>query len=98
MHSLDGGTPVIVTASAEDNFKAPAQRIKAAMTEKTKLMIINSPCNPSGAMFSRSELEEISEMHAGSPCPKCGEGNLEYNGLLNLACINCGYALGGCFT
>ena len=41
---------------------------------------------------------ETPEMRAGSPCPKCGQVKLEYNGLLNLACKNCGYTLGGCFT
>ncbi len=40
----------------------------------------------------------IPEIRAGSTCPKCGQTQLEYNGLLNLACKNCGYSLGGCFT
>ena len=38
------------------------------------------------------------EVRPGDLCPKCGEGRLDYNGLLNLACPKCGYALGGCFT
>jgi uncharacterized protein (DUF983 family) len=38
------------------------------------------------------------EVRPGDLCPKCREGHLDYNGLLNLACPKCGYALGGCFT
>lgn len=35
---------------------------------------------------------------AGDLCPHCQEGRLDYDGLLNLACSRCGFALGGCFT
>jgi len=35
---------------------------------------------------------------SGDLCPHCDEGRLDYDGLLNLACPNCGYSLGGCFT
>jgi uncharacterized protein (DUF983 family) len=45
-----------------------------------------------------NEAGEIPELRPGSPCPRCNKGKLEYNGLLNLACIHCGYAIGGCFT
>lgn len=38
------------------------------------------------------------EVRAGDLCPKCKEERLDYDGLLNLTCPNCGYALGGCFT
>ncbi|MCK4897734.1 MAG: hypothetical protein KAS38_03065 [Anaerolineales bacterium] len=38
------------------------------------------------------------EVRAGDLCPQCQEGRLDYDGLLNLACPKCGYALGGCFT
>ena len=37
-------------------------------------------------------------LHPGDPCPKCGEGRLDYNGLLNLVCNRCDYEQGGCFT
>ena len=36
--------------------------------------------------------------HAGDPCPHCHAGQLDYDGMLNLACPACGYSLGGCFT
>ena len=38
------------------------------------------------------------EARPGDLCPQCREERLDYNGLLNLACPKCGYALGGCFT
>lgn len=41
---------------------------------------------------------ETSVLHAGDMCPRCQRGVLDYDGLLNLACSQCGYSLGGCFT
>ena len=38
------------------------------------------------------------EPRRGAICPVCGEGKLNYDGLLNLTCSHCGYTLGGCFT
>lgn len=38
------------------------------------------------------------ELRSGDGCPKCGAAVLEYDGLLNLACPHCGFAVGGCFT
>jgi aspartate aminotransferase len=48
-----------LSAGVEENYKVPASRIAAAVTDRTKLLILNSPCNPTGAVWSRSELEEI---------------------------------------
>ena len=59
---MAGGVPVMVEAGIEDNFKAPAQRIKAAFSNKTKLLILNSPNNPTGAMFTAKELQDIAEI------------------------------------
>jgi hypothetical protein len=42
--------------------------------------------------------QETAEMHAGDTCPRCLKGVLDFDGLLNLACPQCGYSLGGCFT
>ena len=39
-----------------------------------------------------------SEPRVGDTCPVCKEGRLDYDGLLNLACTQCGYSLAGCFT
>jgi uncharacterized protein (DUF983 family) len=41
---------------------------------------------------------ETAALHAGDICPRCRLGVLDYDGLLNLACSQCGYSLGGCFT
>jgi hypothetical protein len=35
---------------------------------------------------------------SGDPCPMCKKGRLDYDGLLNLSCLECGFALAGCFT
>ncbi len=65
--AMAGGIPVIVSASVDENFKVPASRLKQAMTEKTKLVILNSPNNPTGAMFTRSELEDIAAVICQHP-------------------------------
>jgi aspartate aminotransferase len=57
MVKLAGGTPVIVAASAQNGFKLTAAELEAAITPRTKLVILNSPSNPTGAVYSRSEME-----------------------------------------
>ena len=44
------------------------------------------------------EEQKQPELRVGDLCPKCKIGHLDYDGLLNLACLECGFALGGCFT
>jgi len=56
------GIPVFVKGSIEDNFKAKASQIEAAITPKTKMIIYSSPCNPSGEVFSRTEIGAIVEV------------------------------------
>ena len=65
--AMAGGNPVIVSADASEGFKVPAERIQAAMTEKTKLIILNSPNNPTGAMFSKDELQAIANVVCNHP-------------------------------
>lgn len=62
MVKLAEGVPVIIEAGIEQDFKASAEQLNAAITDKTKAIIFSSPCNPSGAVFSRKELEAISEV------------------------------------
>ncbi len=62
-----GGTPVVLRAGVEESYKVPAARIAAAVTPATKLLILNSPCNPTGALWSREELEEIAEVVRAHP-------------------------------
>ncbi len=56
---LAQGTSVVLAASVEEDYKVPAARIAAAVTDKTKLLILNSPSNPTGAVWSKAELEAI---------------------------------------
>lgn len=56
------GIPVVVEAGIEQDFKISAEQLKNAITPKTKLMIFSSPCNPSGSVFSKSELEAFSKV------------------------------------
>jgi aspartate aminotransferase len=64
---MAGGIPVIVYAGIDDGFKPPKDRLASAFTDKTKLLIINSPNNPTGAMFSKSELEDIADIIRSHP-------------------------------
>ncbi len=59
---LAGGRPVIVETSAEDGYKMRPEALEAAITEKTKWLIFNSPSNPSGAAYSAEELKELTEV------------------------------------
>jgi len=56
---LLGGTPVIITCRAEDNFMPTGESLRRAITPKTKAIILNSPNNPSGGVISKSQLEEL---------------------------------------
>ena len=57
-----GGTPVFVDTTREDNFKLKAAALEAAITPKTKWLVFNSPSNPSGAAYSRSELKALTDV------------------------------------
>ena len=62
-----GGTAVVLTADVSENYKVPASRIAAAITPNTKLLMLNSPCNPTGAIWTRQELEEIAALVRSHP-------------------------------
>lgn len=57
-----GAVPVIVTAEEEQDFKITAAQLDAAITDKTKVFMLNSPCNPTGMVYTRAELEAIAEV------------------------------------
>ena len=59
---LGGGTPVPVMTTIENGFKVTPEALEAAITPKTKWLIFNSPSNPSGAAYSRAELEAIAKV------------------------------------
>ena len=56
---MAGAVPVILRAGIAEGFKISAARIRDAITPRTKLLFINSPNNPSGAIYAQEELEEI---------------------------------------
>ena len=56
---LAGGVPVLIEGTLENNFKATAAQLEAAITPRTKSVIYSSPCNPTGSVFSKEELEAI---------------------------------------
>jgi aspartate aminotransferase len=56
---LAGAEPVIIETGIEDHFKVTPARLAAALNEKTRLLILNSPSNPTGASYSRSELQGL---------------------------------------
>lgn len=57
-----GGTPVIIPTFEEDGFQINIDILKAAITSKTKAIIINSPNNPTGAVFSKETFKEIADL------------------------------------
>ncbi len=62
MVEIAGGRPIILQGLRSNGFKVTAEQLEQAITSKTKAIIYSSPCNPSGAVFSRKELEDISEV------------------------------------
>lgn len=60
--ALCGGRPVYIRSSLENGFKVSSEDIEAAITPRTKVLIINSPCNPTGAVYSPDELERIARV------------------------------------
>lgn len=62
MIHLAGGTPIIVNAGEEQHFKITPEQLESAMCQHTKAIILNNPSNPTGMLYSRSELEEIVEI------------------------------------
>ena len=62
MVKMTGGVPVIVTAGEESGFKVTASQIEAAITDKTKCLMLNNPSNPTGMIYSKDELKSIAEV------------------------------------
>lgn len=59
---LSDGVPVIVRCGKEQNYKITAEQLAAACTEKTKAIVLNSPNNPTGMIYSREELEALAKV------------------------------------
>ncbi len=62
-----GGVPVPIPLLEKDNFKYDLNRLKAAITPKTKLIILNSPSNPTGGVFDEEDLKEIADILKDRP-------------------------------
>ena len=62
MVKLAGGVPVIVPTGIEQDFKVTANQLKAAITSKTKLIILCSPSNPTGSVYTKEELEALAKI------------------------------------
>lgn len=62
MVKLAGGTPVFVNAGIEQDFKITARQLEEAITPKTKMLILCSPSNPTGSVYSKDELESLSKV------------------------------------
>jgi aspartate aminotransferase len=64
MVRLAGAEPVIVPTTERNAWKLTAENFENAMTPRTKMLIINSPCNPTGSVYTREELQAIVEVAA----------------------------------
>ncbi len=61
---LSGAKPVIVSADIDQDYKVTASQLAEAITDKTKIVLFSSPCNPTGSVYSRAELESIAAVVA----------------------------------
>lgn len=59
---LSGGVPIEVPTSVESHFKITPQQLEKAITPKTKMIWFSSPCNPSGSVYTKTELEALAEV------------------------------------
>ena len=62
MVKLAGGSPVIVNAGFDQDFKMTPEQLEAAITPKTRMLILCSPSNPTGSVYSKEELEALAEV------------------------------------
>lgn len=62
MVKLNDGVPVLLKASEEEGFVVSAEKIKSAITDKTRAIIINTPSNPTGMIYSEEELRKIADL------------------------------------
>ena len=63
---LAGGVPVIIETKAEDDFKLTKQQLLSAITDKTRVLILPFPCNPTGGVMEKEDLEQISDVLSGT--------------------------------
>jgi aspartate aminotransferase len=68
MVRLAGGEPVVIETAPESGFKAVPDQLRQYLDTRTACVILNSPCNPTGAMYTRSELAALAEVLADHDC------------------------------
>ncbi len=59
---MTGATPVLIETPMESKFKMTSAQLRAAITPRTKLLMLNSPCNPTGTTYTRRELEALADV------------------------------------
>jgi aspartate aminotransferase len=64
---MTGATPVLVYAGIEEDFKVSARQLEEAITERTKLVLFSSPCNPTGSVFTKKELQALARVISSHP-------------------------------
>ena len=64
---LNGGQPVVVECDVSSNYKMTPEQLDAAITDRTKWVVLNSPCNPTGATYTESELVAFGEVLSRHP-------------------------------
>jgi aspartate aminotransferase len=64
--SMTGATPVLVTTTPESGFKMTPAQLRAAVGPRTRVLMLNSPCNPTGTVYSRAELEALVDAMDGT--------------------------------
>ena len=63
---LSGGIPVILETTAEHDFRVTSEMLRGALTDRTKLLILPYPCNPTGGVMERADLEALAEVLRGT--------------------------------
>jgi aspartate aminotransferase len=65
--SMAGATPVLIHTTFESGFKLSPEHLRAALTPRTKLVMLNSPCNPTGTVYTRREQEQLADVILETP-------------------------------
>jgi len=64
---IAGGIPVILPSKLENDYKVTAAEVEEAITDRTKLFLFSSPCNPSGSVYNKAELEALAKLFSNYP-------------------------------
>ena len=64
---IAGGIPVIVKTAIENKYKISPQQLEESITERSRVFLFSSPCNPSGAVYSKDELKQLADIFENNP-------------------------------